>query len=111
MDEDKALQRFRAGLFASSSAMFGLLSYLAAMVITMLFVPRRAEGIRDVVDLAWPTYALLPTFLSFAALLMIAPMMPSQRSRYAFIAVFTLAIAGCTFFGIDILRRDYIGKL
>jgi hypothetical protein len=95
---------------AAAGGPLGCFVYVVAMGLTIAWAPRRAENIRSVVDLPWPVFAILPTAISFAVLLASWSVMRSQRLRLCLLATFGLAIAVCSYFGLDLLRRDYIGK-
>jgi len=88
----------------------GFLAYAVSLAIAMGYVPRHAEGIRQVVSIPWPAYVILPGALAFLPLIAIGFMIPSRKWNAAFIIGFNLAIAICAFGASELLRRDYIGK-
>lgn len=91
-----------------------MLVHVACLIFSMKAAPRKAEGMRLVVDLPWTEYAwsavMAPLALTLIAGLLIAR---GRRGRVAF----TISATGAAWlfwmgFGfLNLLRRDYIGKL
>ena len=92
-------------------SVMGIAAYAIALVATMGLVPRRDEGIRQVVDVPWPVYVSAPALLAFGVLLVIAFWVPKQKWSSYFIIGFNLAIAVCTSIASGLLRHDFIGKV
>lgn len=89
----------------------GLMSHVVALFAVMLAVPRQEEGVRQIVAIPWPAYALLPSMLSAATLLVLlfVPLkQPNWRLRMILAAGITMAL--CSLLSIDLLRRDFAGK-
>lgn len=85
---------------------------VASLLATTSFVPRRSEGIRDVPDVAWSTYALIGnTIPILGSLILLAIIFRTLRDRilaWVIAAVFCY-IAHATFL-TNLLRRDFIGE-
>lgn len=88
----------------------GLVAYLVAFVVTMSFVPRKAQGIRNVVDLPWQVYVMLPATLTFLPFVILGLTVPKRSWSLFFIVGFIMTVAALTDSGCELLRRDYIGK-
>lgn len=95
---------------AARGILLGCVAYAIAFVVTITFAPRSPEGIREVVNLPWPVFAFLPSLLSFGFLPVACHDLATPRERFFVILLFSAAVGVCTYFGIDLLRRDYIGK-
>jgi hypothetical protein len=82
------------------------------MAVEMQHVPRSAEGIRQCVAWPWPIYGALPTVVTCAiglpVILFGFRLFPLQL---AMLLAFEATIVVCSIVGIELLRRDYIGKL
>ncbi|MEX2119242.1 MAG: hypothetical protein WD847_06505 [Pirellulales bacterium] len=89
----------------------GCLPYLLAALAMMAAVPRRAEGIRQVVNWPWPVYATLPTVVAATVIFSFIELRTrGQRLRIVLLLAAGATLALCTVMGADLLRRDYIGK-
>ena len=90
--------------------MLGCLVYGVCAVLTMALAPRRAENLRDVVDLPWAVYVTLPTALAGVVLCVVGLL--GRRSHFRPYGLFAagLAVVLCTYFMTELLRRDYIGE-
>lgn len=102
----------RSTLFAATAGTFvGGFGYLAAMVLTIASAPRQLEHvIRQVVTMPWPVYAWIPTVAAIAVLLISACSIRGQSRRLVFLIFGAMSLAFFAHHGIDLLRRDYIGK-
>ena len=78
----------------------------------MSLVPRRSEGIRDVPDISWSTYAMIGNLIPIlGSLILLGCIFRATRERllaWVVAAVFCY-IAHETFL-TNMLRRDFIGK-
>lgn len=88
----------------------GLVAYAVAFVVTMSVVPRKAEGIRNVVDLPWPVYVMLPATFAFLPLVILGLTVPKRNWSLFFIVGFIMTVTALTNSGSELLHRDYMGK-
>ncbi len=90
----------------------GGLLYVLAMLVLMSSVPRVAEGGRQIVDWPWQLYASLPSIVAgVVGLATILLAVRSMHLRMGLLLVFAATLAAVSLFGIELLRRDFIGKL
>lgn len=85
------------------------------MLVTMNAVPRRSEGVRQVVDYPWEYFALLPTALALATILLVFGGISfagtgTRTSRLVWLIAAAVALVLCSLFCLPLLRRDYLGK-
>lgn len=104
------ITRMRQVAAGASGALLGCVAYATAFIATIDTAPRQSENIRQVVDLPWPVFALLPSLLAFVPLLVALVSLPKWTTRMSLILTYSAAVAAISYFGIDLLRRDYIGK-
>ena len=95
----------------------GVGSYLLAIAIVMRLAPRDAEGVRQVVvDWSWEYFAALPTILAAIPVLLIAAVLyfcdiGTRATRLLWLLMVIFALFVSSGFGIQLLHRDFIGKL
>jgi hypothetical protein len=111
-EQDEAGVRPRKALAAITGGIaLGCLPYLLAALAMMAAIPRRPEGIRQVVNWPWPVYAALPTIVAASVLFSFIELcIRGKRLRAVLLLVAAATLALCTVMGADLLRRDYIGK-
>lgn len=105
--------RIRGVSVAMLGVFVALLSNAASFIIASSLVPRRVEGIRNVVAWPWATYVVVAHLISFllavAASLLICR---SKRSRAIMIAAASATLLLWYLAnGAGLLRRDFVGKL
>jgi len=101
---------FARVLLVAPAVTFGFT--IATLVALMTFVPRRADNIRSVPDVAWPTYAAIGNFAPLLLSLIVLTLLfrkPNRRIVAWAIAVLVCYVAH-VFFVSDLLHRDYVGK-
>lgn len=91
----------------------GFIGYAFGLTLTLASVPRKEEGSRHIVDIPWEVFAWLPFSLAMivGVVLSVALRVRRQRAALCFLVSTCLMIGFCTLFSIQLLRRDYIGKL
>jgi hypothetical protein len=94
-----------------TGAAIGATTYGIALLCTIALAPRSEENVRQSVALPWLMYAMLPSFGSTAAGILFSAILSRRDGRLIVLLATVLTILACSAFGIDLLRRDFIGKL
>lgn len=91
---------------------FAVVTVGVATLLLMQMVPRTAENTRLIPAVPWLVYAWFPTAVAVGLGLSAALLVPRQRvHRLAFMLGLSLALAVAFWLSLDLLRRDYAGKL
>lgn len=97
--------------YALAGIAVGVVAYLIAFLATMLLAPRLQENVRSVVALPWPLYASIPSVVAAILGIVTGTLVSRGRQRLTFWICVGTTIALCSSLGIELLRRDFAGKL
>jgi len=89
----------------------GALAYAVAAALIVFAAPRQDEGVRRVVDMPWPVFATMPTAAAVAAVLLACRWIATRGQRLWFVVSASVVVLACSSLALEILRRDYVGKL
>jgi hypothetical protein len=96
---------------AIAGGLVGLLTYVASAIGVTALMPRRMEGSRQVVAVAWPFYASAPLVISCIVLVMLLFLPKFYRGpRIVMLIGAGLTIGTGALIGLDLMRRIFEGK-